>query len=70
MTGHEPPRDPDATLRQLRELVGRVYRHWDGQDVLHSGQLEATALRMAELVDTLDEWLSRGGTPPADWTNQ
>lgn len=47
--------DPDATLRELRELAARSA--FDADD----------AIRFAQLVEALDGWLSRGGFLPKAW---
>ncbi len=63
-----PPHvDPDKLLTEIRILVARIYRHWEAQEILPSGQLDVTACRLAELIDMLDEWICRGGFPPGDW---
>jgi hypothetical protein len=49
--------DPNATLAEIRALVAAI----------HS---EATPERcgdLAELVEALDNWLSKGGFAPDDW---
>lgn len=60
--------NPDAALGQIRELIGKIYRHWDGTGILTNGRLVAIACHLAEQTDALDEWLCRGGFPPTDWT--
>lgn len=45
--------DPNATLQEIRELVGNN----GGNDVG----------RLVELIDALDEWLTNGGFLPSDW---
>ena len=49
--------DPNAALDEIRSIVARA----DG------GLGRSDAERLAELVDGLDGWLSRGGFLPADW---
>lgn len=44
--------DPNATLAAIREITGRD-EHADPE--------------LAELVDALDQWLSKGGFLPAAW---
>jgi hypothetical protein len=46
--------DPNATLEQIRVLL--VF-----------GDNEAVADELAELVSSLDEWLSKGGFLPQEW---
>jgi len=53
--------DPDANLREQRELTERMLDP-DSQYV-DSGD----ALRLAELVEALHEWLSKGGFMPQEW---
>lgn len=59
--------DPDTALGQIRELIGKIYRHWDGTSTLTHGRLVAISCHLAELTDALDAWLCRGGFPPRDW---
>jgi len=52
--------DPDANLKEQREISERILdgtKHDTGYD----------AVRLAELVQALDEWLSKGGFPPHAW---
>jgi hypothetical protein len=50
--------DPDATLSEMRELAN---------DLGATGSFEGDADRLAELVQALDEWLSKGGFFPKAW---
>lgn len=55
--------DPDANLEEQRELLKKM-RDWDGkfgQDLIEWGQ------RLADLVEALDDWMSKGGFPPKAW---
>ena len=55
--------DPNATLRELRELLGGD----------HSGSLDPETAsmddlcRMEELWQALDQWIGRGGFLPDAW---
>ncbi|AOT24733.1 hypothetical protein PBI_STASIA_77 [Mycobacterium phage Stasia] len=51
---------PDATLEELRLLMSDYRRH---------GLAMGTEAidRMVELMEALDEWMSKGGFLPADW---
>lgn len=53
--------DPNATLAELRTLV---------RAILTAPESDASddADSMAEHFQALDQWLSRGGFRPADWT--
>jgi hypothetical protein len=55
--------DPEANLKEQRELAqALVDTAEDGmQDHGHS------AVRLAELVLALDEWIKKGGFLPEDW---
>lgn len=73
--------DPNANLRELLDLaasaignaeVDRDDPGWEedarvGDMVGAYKQIQAEAVRMAELVRALDEWLSKGGFLPAAW---
>lgn len=52
--------DPDACLNAIRRVVARI---------VNDGAVCATAdtERLAELVDALDEWITRGGFLPSAW---
>ena len=61
--------DPEANLKELRELTKMVAE----ADLNDKDGLEAiaeTAPRMAELFQALDEWLTKGGFLPKDWSHQ
>lgn len=51
--------DPNATLTEIRELAYRIVEERDSR--------ESTYDRLAELVQALDEWITRGGFLPNDW---
>jgi len=51
--------DPNENLREQRRLVRRIL---DTDDLSSKAGL---AVRLAELVEALDEWISRGGFLPA-----
>lgn len=53
--------DPDANLKEQREIAARLASN----EVFM--RVEA-ANRLAELVLALDEWISKGGFLPKDWT--
>lgn len=53
--------DPEANLVALRDLSRDVLNGSDEHDPAE------TARQLAEHVEALDDWLSRGGRPPADW---
>lgn len=50
--------DPNATLDEIRRLVP-VIANGNGN--------EHDAMRLAELIDALDEWITRAGYLPAPW---
>ena len=50
--------DPDATLKEIRELL-EIWK----VEAFHAEEVE----RLAELVEALDEWLSKGGFLPKAW---
>lgn len=53
--------DPNATLEEMRAFVKKV---------LYSVDSAATddETRMAELFESLDEWITKGGFLPNAWT--
>lgn len=66
--------DPNANLKEQRELVAIIHRLSDATSELEGGALtQATvalsqhAERLAELVEALDEWITGGGFLPQGW---
>lgn len=55
--------DPDANLKEQRELAAHIV--WAIEN--NRGFDRRKALRFAELVIALDEWLGNGGFLPKDW---
>ena len=53
------PMDPNATLREIRELIATIEK-----DVFPLPHQER---RLMELVSLLDGWMSGGGRLPDDW---
>ena len=51
--------DPNACLARIREIIEKGSHPLDHQD----------AEDLAENIDALDGWLSRGGFLPVEWTN-
>lgn len=49
--------DPDANLEEQLRLVERLLKKMDVHD----------ALRLVELVEALDGWISNGGFLPKRW---
>lgn len=65
--------DPNANLREQRELVQSIHALIDGcnEDGTMTRESEESlmhdASRLAELVEALDTWIMRGGFIPDDW---
>jgi hypothetical protein len=53
--------DPNTTLQEMRELTKR-----NNDCDLSAFEVD----RLADLVDSIDQWLSRGGFPPKDWKHR
>lgn len=53
--------DPNWTLIEARNAVG------DFRNALSMMEIERAASILADSFETLDEWLIKGGTLPADW---
>ena len=51
--------DPNETLKELRELIELVLR---GDDT--------SVFEAATKFEDLDEWLTRGGLLPEDWSSR
>jgi hypothetical protein len=56
--------DPDANLAEQRKIVARLLDDNQRKDDYGRAQ---DANRLAELVQALDEWLTRGGFLPPSW---
>ncbi len=59
--------DPDANLRELRDLAARGAAYYEGEDVDCDSWGDMSAYRLIELIQALDEWLSKGGFLPRTW---
>lgn len=60
--------DPNANLEEQRQIVGRILAmtvEEAGETAI--GDLHADAVRLAELVEALDTWLTSGGFLPLAW---
>lgn len=55
--------DPNECLAQLRELAAKTV----GEQHPNLDAEAASAYRMAELFEGLDQWIKRGGFLPDDW---
>jgi hypothetical protein len=51
--------DPDAALAQIRELIIKQQTECELS--------ESDAADLVELIDGLDEWLTKGGFLPTEW---
>jgi hypothetical protein len=62
--------DPDATLKQIRELAAEILKLSDLPATSNSMQeieIANLGIDLAEKVKDLDEWLSNGGRFPREW---
>ena len=62
--------DPDETLRMIRHYRAEVQRMRDAADRgvrVDRHDFNVAAESLAEYVEALDEWLSKGGFVPAAW---
>lgn len=57
--------DPNANLKELRELAAELIRLLDAEDHIDENDVN----RLCELVEALDQWISRGGFLPAAWSD-
>jgi hypothetical protein len=57
--------DPDANLEELRALSAAMIKAYDSED--SNGIDQDDAARLAELVQALDAWITRGGFLPTAW---
>mgnify|MGYP007011099275 CR=1 FL=1 len=54
--------DPNETLAELRELVTLQRK-----GKVHPDKADYYVRMVSDLVEALDEWLSKGGFMPEDW---
>lgn len=55
--------DPTATLTALRELAAQTDQGLD------SDSLSVIATQQAELFTALDQWITKGGFLPLEWSH-
>jgi hypothetical protein len=58
--------DPNATLEELRKLVARVHKDYEDPD--GNGVDQDDADRLATLIESLDQWITKGGFLPKAWS--
>lgn len=64
--------DPDANLEEQRALVRDIIKKTDVPDgtqhtVEQLADIANDAIRLAELVQALDEWITKRGYLPGSW---
>jgi hypothetical protein len=57
--------DPNTNLAEMRELAAAILNDQSCPDPYEPSAAQAE--RLAELVQALDEWLTKGGFLPHDW---
>jgi len=57
--------DPEATLKEMRALASNILHTPDAVDL----DIYVWATRLADQVEAMDGWLSKGGFMPKDWRN-
>lgn len=61
--------DPIANLARQRTIVSEINELRElGEGHVPYGQVAELAYELAELVEALDEWLTKGGFLPTRWT--
>jgi hypothetical protein len=60
--------DPDEALREMRKLSETLIRC--GDDHIHLEAYAEDVVRLAELVQAIDGWLSKGGFLPRGWESK
>ncbi len=58
--------DPDATLREIREIIKASHKEVCDDEDKEFEYLENMG-RLTELVEALDNWITGGGFLPNDW---
>lgn len=59
--------DPDQVLAELREFIHSLQPVRDGDPTINTGDVGDELIEIMEKFEALDEWLTKGGFPPADW---
>ena len=62
--------DPNTNLKEQRELVARLVKLEKYPDAMSATELQTyaeNAMRLVDLVEALDEWLSKSGSLPDAW---
>lgn len=66
--------DPNENMAQQRQIAARIMQRMsraDAEDRDYNKEelvnLADLAVELAELTQSLDEWLSRGGFKPKEW---
>ena len=59
--------DPDAALKMIRAISKRILHTTDNEGGLANQSIRDDAVTLSELVQGLDEWITKGGFLPADW---
>jgi len=61
--------DPNENLREQRRIVTEINRLADGDEGCFTiDEMAEKAQRLAELVEAMDQWISRGGFLPREWS--
>lgn len=58
--------DPNANLKEQLQLASRITEAYEHDQ--HPSALDVA--RLVELVLALDQWLRKGGFPPAAWSKE
>ena len=59
--------DPEAALEKIRALVREIQKLED--DEADDEEFAGPASELAEAFDGLDQWMSKGGFPPGEWSD-
>jgi len=57
--------DPNANIKELLSLAASIRKDYEDED--GNGVDQDDANRLAELIEALDGWLSKGGFLPGRW---
>lgn len=58
--------DPTANLEEQRQIVARLL----GDDTISPADTVALTQRLCDLVEALDQWISKGGFLPTQWARK
>lgn len=60
--------DVNATLAEIRKVVAQLNNHIEGRVLMDESTFQDSVTYVADLWDSLDQWMSNGGFLPRPWS--